>query len=147
MVDEEGFSPIEMARVLSERVRGDYTPAGFAGERLMAGNDISIEPVAEASKHHPTSILKRPHSSCTGVKFDIKSISDDEEDDPFQNHSASAQDNVGVATPMSRLTRPSTSNFLEVQSDLINGYDSLMEVELQPLNFDTQTSDDIMRKM
>ena len=87
MVDEEGFSPIEMARVISEKVSGN---TGISEEEHSAAEDvISSQSFAQASKHQPTSILKRQHSSASAVKFDIQNASDAQAEDsenPFQNH-------------------------------------------------------------
>lgn len=147
MVDEEGFSPMEMARLLSERISLDNTSAGFSGEHLNSGNSISREPAVEASKQRPTPILKHQHTSTSAVKFNIKNISDDETEDPFQNHSASVQGDVGVAKSNSRLTRPSTSNFFEVRSELNSANDSLMESQEGSLNLDAHNADEVMKKM
>ena len=146
MVDEEGFSPIEMARVLSERVSGENVSAGISGELLPAENAVSTQSVDEPSKQRPTSILKRQHSLSSGVKFDIKNISDDETEDPFQNHGAT-YDDIKVANSNSRLNRPSTSNFFEVRSELNSGNDAFMESEVGSLNLDTHTNEEVMRKM
>lgn len=146
MVDEEGFSPIEMARVLSERVSGDNVSAGISGELLPAENAVSTQSVDEPSKQRPTSILKRQHSLSSGVKFDIKNISDDETEDPFQNHGAT-YDDIKVANSNSRLNRPSTSNFFEVRSELNSGRYSLMDSDEGSMNVDTHSNDKVMRKM
>jgi hypothetical protein len=149
MVDEEGFSPIEMARVISEKVSGNN---GISEEgQLTAGDVILSQPFVQASKHNPTSILKRQQSSASEVKFDIQNVSDsDEADDtenPFRNHGVNSQDDPGMFKSNGRMNRPSTSNFLEVRSELNSGRYSLMDSDEGSMNVDTHTNDEVMRKM
>ena len=148
MVDEEGFSPIEMARVISEKVSGN---TGISEEEHSAAEDvISSQSFAQASKHQPTSILKRQHSSASEVKFDIQNASDAQAEDsenPFRNHGVSSQDDLGMFKSNVRMNRPSTSNFFEVRSELNSGRYSLMDSDEGSMNVDTHSNDEVMRKM
>jgi len=146
MVDEEGFSPIEMARVISERVGGDFNLVG-THDILAAENALSSKPAVQMM---PPSILKRQHSSASAVKFDIQNISDDEaeaNEDPFQNHTTGAQADVNAMNSNTRSNRPSTSNFYEVRSALNSERESLLDSVEGSMNLDTHTNDEIMRKM
>jgi hypothetical protein len=150
MVDEEGFSPIEMARLMSDKVGVDSSATRMLGEPLAAKITKSNQPILEESRHRPTSILKSQNSSALGVTFDIQNISDDEADDnidPFVNHGIRAQDNAGVVASSARFDRPSTSNFFENRSELNSGRISLMDSVEGSLNLDTHTNDEVMRKM
>jgi hypothetical protein len=148
MVDEEGFSPIEMARVISEKVSGN---TGISEEEHLAAEDvISRQSFAQASKHQPASILKRQHSSASEVKFDIQNASDAQAEDSenlFRNHGVSSQDDPGMFKTNVRMNRPSTSNFFEVRSELNSGRYSLMDSDEGSMNVDTHTNDEVMRKM
>jgi hypothetical protein len=101
MVDEEGFSPVEMARLMSEKVGGDSNLTGTSTlESSAAGHTLSSQPVEQTLPRLP-SILKRQNSSASAVQFDIHSISDDEaeeNEDPFQTHGRSTQVGIGVNT-------------------------------------------------
>ena len=134
MVDEEGFSPVEMARLMSEKVGGDSNLTGTSVEQTLP---------------RLPSILKRQNSSASAVQFDIHSISDDEaeeNEDPFQPHGRSTQ-GIGAVSSNTRSYRPSTSNFSEVQSALNSERESLLDLVEGSLNLDTHTNDVVMRKM
>lgn len=134
MVDEEGFSPVEMARLMSEKVGGDSNLTGTSVEQTLP---------------RLPSILKRQNSSASAVQFDIHSISDDEaeeNEDPFQPHDRSTQ-GIGAVSSNTRSYRPSTSNFSEVQSALNSERESLLDLVEGSLNLDTHTNDVVMRKM
>ena len=150
MVDEEGFSPVEMARLMSERVGGDSNLTGTSTlESLAAGNTLSSQPVEQTLPRLP-SILKRQNSSASAVQFDIHSISDDEaeeNEEPFQTHGSSTQVGIGAVSSNTRSNRPSTSNFSEVQSALNSERESLLDLVEGSLNLDTHTNDVVMRKM
>jgi hypothetical protein len=149
MVDEEGFSPIEMARLMNDKVGVDSSATRMLRESL-AETTKSNQPIVEASRHRPTSILKSQNSSALGVTFDIQKISDDEADDnidPFVNHGTDTQDTAGVVTSSARFDRPSTSNFFENRSELNSGRMSLMDSVEGSLNLDTHTNDEVLRKM
>ena len=142
MVDEEGFSPMEMSRLMSDKVAVDKSGNRMLGETVVAGN------VMEGSMYRPTSLLKSPVS---GVKFDMQSISDDEDEeniDRSKNHGAATQDDTAyVAKYSARSNRPSTSNFFENRSELNSGRVSSMDSVKGSLNLDTHTNDEVMRKM
>ena len=153
MVDEEGFSPIEMARLMNDKVGNDSSATRMLRESLAAETTKSNQPIVVASRHRPTSILKSQNSSALGVTFDIQKISDDEADDnidPFANHGTDTQDtgdDAGVVTSSARFDRPSTSNFFENRSELNSGRMSLMDSVEGSLNLDTHTNDEVLRKM
>jgi hypothetical protein len=140
MVDEEGFSPIEMARLMSDKLGAENNATRMSGEPWAAGNAIS--------KHRPTSILKLQHSPALGVKFDVQNVSDDEDEEygQLQSYGAGDQDDSDVKS-RSLFNRPSTSNFFENRSELNSGRVSVMDSIEGSLNLDTQTGDEVMRKM
>ena len=150
MVDEEGFSPVEMARLMSEKVGGDSNLTGTSTlESSAAGHTLSSQPVEQTLPRLP-SILKRQNSSASAVQFDIHSISDDEaeeNEDPFQTHGRSTQVGIGAVSSNTRSNRPSTSNFSDVQSALNSERESLLDLVEGSLNLDTHTNDVVMRKM
>jgi hypothetical protein len=148
MVDEEGFSPIEMARLMSDKLGAENNATRMSGEPWAAGNAISSQPVVEISKHRPSSILKLQHSPASGVKFDIQNVSDDEDEEyaQLQSHDVGDQDDSDVKS-RSLFNRPSTSNFFENRSELNSGRVSVMDSIEGSLNLDTQTGDEVMRKM
>jgi hypothetical protein len=148
MVDEEGFSPIEMARLMSDKLGAENNATRMLGEPWAAGNAISSQPVAETSKHRPTSILKLQHSPALGVKFDVQNVSDDDDEEygQLQSYGAGDQDDSDVKSGL-LLNRPSTSNFFENRSEMNSGRVSVMDSIEGSLNLDTHTGDEVMRKM
>jgi hypothetical protein len=88
-------------------------------------------------------LLNRQHSSVSGgVTFDIKSISDDESVeclDAFQSHGASVQDHFDAANL--------SSNFSNNRHELNSGRNSMTDSLEGALNLDTQTNDEVIRKM